>query len=56
MRLWDKPKGAVRMEFIAAALDGRGVIDALALDRVQRLGLPEALDEMKVDLRRRGTR
>ncbi len=53
MRLWDKPKGAVRMEFIAATLNKRGVIDALALDRVHRLGLPEALDEMRDDLRRK---
>jgi hypothetical protein len=52
-RLWDKRKDAIRMDFIANTLRKTEVIDALALDRVKHLNLPEAFDEMKNDLRRK---
>lgn len=50
IRLWDSNKHAVRMQSIAATLGKKEVIDTLAFDRVNRLGLPEAIDEMRNDL------
>jgi len=53
MRLWDTNPKAVRMQWIASVLREQPVINALARDRVNRIGLPEAIDQMKDDL---GTR
>jgi hypothetical protein len=50
MRLWDKDARAVGMDSIAATLGEKCVIDALAADRVARIGLPEAEGEMRKDL------
>ncbi|MFG1393282.1 AbiU2 domain-containing protein, partial [Xanthobacter agilis] len=50
MRLWDTNTKAVRTQWIASALREQPVIDALAKDRVDRIGLPEAIDQMKNDL------
>jgi hypothetical protein len=50
IRLWDSNTQAVRMQSIAATLREKEVIDALALDRANHLGLPEAIDEMRDDL------
>jgi hypothetical protein len=50
VRLWDTNTKAVRMQSVAAILREKEVIDTLALDRVNRLGLPEAIDEMRNDL------
>jgi hypothetical protein len=46
IRLWDTNKQAIRMQSIAATLREKEVIDALALDRVNRPGMPEAIYEM----------
>lgn len=52
MRLWDSNKQAkgIRMQSVAATLRDKDVIDALATDRVNRIGLPEAIDQMRADL------
>jgi hypothetical protein len=55
IRLWDTNKQAVRMQSIAATLRETEVIDTLAADRVDRLGLPEAVDEMRADLSKRAS-
>jgi hypothetical protein len=52
-RLWDTNKQAIRMQSVAADLRDKEVIDALAADRVDRLGLPEAIDQMRLDLKKR---
>jgi hypothetical protein len=49
-RLWDTNKKAIRMTSIVATLGEKEVIDALALDRVDHLGWPEAIDDMRNDL------
>src|SRR5580692_956250 len=46
VRLWDTNKQAIRMQSIAAILRETEVIEALAADRVKRLGLPEAISQM----------
>jgi hypothetical protein len=48
--LWDNNKQAIRMQFVWATLREKEVIDALALDRANRRGWPEAVDEMRNDL------
>jgi hypothetical protein len=53
VRLWDTNKQAVRMQSIAATLRETEVIDTLAADRVDRLSLPEAIDQMRADLGKR---
>jgi hypothetical protein len=53
VRLWDTNKQAIRMQSVAATLREKEVIDALALDRVNRLGLPEAIGQMRDDLGKR---
>jgi hypothetical protein len=50
VRLWDTNPKAIRMQSIAADLSEKRVIEALAVDRVNRLGLPEAIDQMRADL------
>jgi hypothetical protein len=50
VRLWDTNPKAIRMQSVAATLREKEVIDALALDRVNRLGLPEAIDQMRDDI------
>jgi hypothetical protein len=50
IRLWDTNPRAVRMQSISAALRESEVVDALALDRVRHLGLPEAIGAMRDDL------
>jgi AbiU2 len=50
IRLWDTNPRAVRMQSILATLRESEVVDALALDRVRRLGLPEAIGAMRDDL------
>lgn len=53
MRLWDKSRRAVCMQSIAADLRRNNIIDLLARDRVDALGLPDAFDEMRIDFKRR---
>ena len=53
VRLWDTNKQAIRMQSIAAILRETEVIEALAADRVRRLGLPEAISQLAADLRKR---
>jgi hypothetical protein len=55
MRLWDSTKFGkhVRVQSIAATLREAAVLDALALERVARFGLPEAIEAMRDDLGRR---
>ena len=55
IRLWDTNKQAIRMQSIAGTLREKEVVDALALDRVKRLGLPEAIGQMRDDLGKRAT-
>jgi hypothetical protein len=55
IRLWDKDKRAIRMQSIWSTLREKEVIDALALDRVNHLGLPEAIAEMRDDLGKKAT-
>ena len=52
MRLWDTNKQAkgIRMQSVAATLRDKELVDALATDRVNRIGLPEAIDQMRADL------
>jgi hypothetical protein len=54
IRMWDKNKQALGMHSVAETLRReKGMIDALALDRVNHFDFPEAidlLDEMKDDL------
>ena len=50
IRLWDTNPKAIGMQSVAATLREKEVIDALALDRVKRLGLPEAIDQMRDDI------
>lgn len=50
MRLWDKSRGSVRVWRIAENLRNPSVIDALARDRAERIGLSEAVDAMRADL------
>jgi hypothetical protein len=51
IRLWDSNKQAIRMQSIAATLREKEVIDAIAQDRMNRPGMPEAIyDEMRNDL------
>jgi AbiU2 len=49
-RLWETNPKAIRMQSIAATLREKDVVDALVLDRVNHLGEPEAIDEMRNDL------
>jgi AbiU2 len=53
IRLWDTNKQAIRMQSVAATLREKEVIDALAIDRVKGLGLPEAIGQMRDDLGKR---
>lgn len=50
VRLWDNNKQAIRMQSVWSTLREREVVDALALARVNRLGVPEAIAEMRNDL------
>jgi len=50
MRLWDKSPGTVRMDLIAPTLRSNDFINALAADRVARMGLPESEGQMRQDL------
>ena len=50
MRLWDKPKDTVRLEYIAQVLRDSQIIDVLATDRVP---FAEAFDQMRQDLGQR---
>jgi AbiU2 len=47
IRLWDTNPKSVRMGCIAATLRDREVIDALVLDRVRHLGVPDAMGAMR---------
>jgi AbiU2 len=49
MRLWDKSKGSIRLDRIAAALRDQSVIDTLVAERTP-LNLPEASDQIRTDL------
>lgn len=49
-RLWDTNKQAIRMSAIAALLRERGLIEALAKDRAERVGLPASIEAMRSDL------
>lgn len=53
MRLWDTNTKGIRMQSVAATLRETEVIDALALDRVKALGMPEAIGQMRDDLGKR---
>jgi AbiU2 len=53
IRLWDTNKQSIRMQSVAATLREKEVIDALALNRVKGLGLPEAIGQMRDDLGKR---
>jgi len=55
IRLWDTNTQAIRMQSVAATLREKEVIDALAADRVNGLGLPEAIDQMRLDLGKRAS-
>jgi hypothetical protein len=55
MRMWDKTKQALAIQSIADILRKDEVIDALALDRANRLGWLEDIDEVRNDLRKRAT-
>lgn len=54
-RIWDSNKKAIRMTAIRDDLRDKKVIDALALDLVNRRGWPEAIDQMKSALEQRAT-
>jgi hypothetical protein len=50
LRLWDNDPRSVQMGAIGEALSGRDLINTLAIDRVTRMGIPEAEDEMRRDM------
>jgi hypothetical protein len=50
VRLWDNNKQAIRMQSVWSTLREKDVIDVLALARVNSLGVPEAIAEMRGDL------
>lgn len=52
MRLWDSTKHGkhVRMQSIAARLREKGLVDALARERAEHLGLPEAVGAIRDEL------
>jgi hypothetical protein len=50
IRMWDTIPHAVRMTSVWSTLRDSEVVDALALDRARRLGLPEAIGAMRDDL------
>jgi hypothetical protein len=50
IRLWDTNTKAIRMQSIAATLGEKEVIDDLVAERVNGLGLPEAIDEIRLEL------
>jgi hypothetical protein len=50
IRLWDTNPKSIRMGYMVATLRDREVIDALVLDRMRRLGLPDAIDAMRDEL------
>lgn len=50
MRLWDTNKRSVCLGLIPAVLRDSEVIDALALDRTNRLGFSDVFDAMRDDL------
>jgi hypothetical protein len=52
-RHWDTNKQAIRMSWIAETIRDKDVIETLATERVNRLGLPESIDQMRADLTRR---
>lgn len=52
MRLWDTDSRSVQMESLGVALRDKRVIDALATERANNIGLPEAVDQMRLDLTR----
>jgi hypothetical protein len=54
-RLWDKNPSAIRMEFIAETVGNKDVINALAGDRVARIGIPESEGQMREDMGRLGS-
>ena len=49
-RLWDTNEQGIRMDWVWTTLRDKEVIEALALDRAQRRGWLEDLNEMKNDL------
>jgi hypothetical protein len=53
IRLWDTNPRTIRMQSIWATLRDKEVVEALALDRVLRLGFQEAINEMREDLGKR---
>jgi hypothetical protein len=53
IRLWDSNQNAIRMQSVFDALHNQEMIEGLALERVDRLGMAEAIDEMKDDLNKR---
>lgn len=55
IRLWDTNTKSVRMQSIEATFHEKEVIDALALDRVNHLKIPEAFDQMRDDLGKKAT-
>jgi hypothetical protein len=50
IRLWDKNTKVIGMQSVRETLLDKAVIEALALDRVNRLGCPEAIGAMRDDL------
>jgi hypothetical protein len=50
MRLWDSNRRSIRMRSVFDTLRSEEVIDALALERVNRLGFPEAMGQMRDEL------
>jgi hypothetical protein len=50
MRLWDTNSKSIRVESIGASLRNREVIEALALDRAERLVFLDVIDAMRDDL------
>ena len=53
MRLWDNDVRAIGMERIGETLRDHQLIDRLATDRAVRIGLPEAKDQVQIELGRR---
>jgi hypothetical protein len=50
IRLWDTNTKAIRMQFIWTVLREKELIDAIVLDRANRFGWLEVVDEMRDDL------
>jgi hypothetical protein len=50
MRLWDRDARAIGMEAIAETLRKDSFIDSLAADRAARIGLPQSVDQMRIEV------